>query len=365
MTSARELRPHLTNAFFAQDRISAACDPDVVGAPQAPGIYADPWYGNAWSWTPPPGAAVYGRTGSLPPTPIEESGNGTFLRVPYRRVPYVDIRSPAELVRFAEQVQSKNPDVRGVWRGQWREYQLERTDDDRSRLYGDVSVSEPSLRPSASRETRPFPSIFGAWSGLLDLWIAERVATVAAAHSSRADYVRDLTASFSGGYNYRLWGLATAQHYGLPSVGLDVTTDILVALYFALHKAQVSKATGGLTVERADRSATPVIYGLAPFKHDLLEDAKLAPAWLQCARPQAQKAFFFGTAWGAASNKAADRLWVALRLVGHADWISPLTAGDVFPNGLDDPFVAFMIGMRGKTRHPVAEELLSRIYFRP
>ncbi len=365
MTSADALRPHLVNAPFVQDRVSAACDPDLVNHPQSGEIYVDPWYGNAWSWTPPADAAVYGRTAQLPPTPIEEHGNGQFLRTPFRRVPYLNIHSPAELVSFARGVRSQNSDIKGVWRGQWREYALERSEEDRRRLYGDAEVFEPSLRPSASREARPFPLLFEAWSGLLDLWITERVEQMVNDHPSQGPYIRKLTANFCAGYNYRIWGFATAQHYGLPSVGLDVTTDILVALFFALHCASVDMNTGGLTVTRADRSAAPVIYGLGPFKYDLLEDERLAPAWLHLARPRAQKAFFFGTAWGAASNKAAERIYVALRLVGHEKWSSPLSAADVFPNGLDDSFVAFLIGMRGKVGHTMVEELLKRIYFRP
>jgi hypothetical protein len=74
---------------------------------------------------------------------------------------------------------------------------------------------------------------------------------------------------------------------------------------------------------------------------------------------------FYTTAWGASSNKAADRIYVALKIMDHTSWCSPLTKEQLFPNGPDDPFVEFLIGMRGKISDPAVNDLLARIYFLP
>ena len=42
-----------------------------------------------------------------------------------------------------------------------------------------------------------------------------------------------------------LHAISLAQHYGLPTMGLDVTTELNVALFFALHQSQRDAATSG------------------------------------------------------------------------------------------------------------------------
>jgi hypothetical protein len=347
------------------DRVSAACDPTIASDAESDAPYLDPYFGLAWSWTPRPGAALYGRTADIPPTPIEQHGNGQYLRVPFRRIAIVEVGSLAELRTIAASVRSEDPSIQGVWRGQANQYWLPRENDDRLRLYGDADVLEPSMLPSASRSKQYFPDLFAAWSGLLDLYSAKRLGRLASTYTSKAEHLESELGNFGASYNHRLWGLATAQHYGLPSVGLDLTPDIEVALFFALHSFQIDRTTGAMTVTRADASAEPMIYGLGGFKNDLLDDEKLSPPWLQCARPRAQKAMFYTTAWGASSNKAADRIYVALKIMDHTSWRSPLTKEQLFPNGPDDPFVEFLIGMRGKISDPAVNDLLARIYFLP
>lgn len=171
--------------------------------------------------------------------------------------------------------------------------------------------------------------------------------------------------SFRASYRYRTWAFATAQHYGLPSVGLDLTSDIRVALYFALHRFETDRITGYTQVERATEADAPILYGLGVFDHDLIVDEAIAPAWLACARPAAQRAHFFATAWGDSGNRAADRIYVAARLKNHTQWPSPLTTAEVFPSIDDDRFLAFLVKSRAKFGAiPILDDLLSRIYYR-
>lgn len=365
-TKASDPSPQLTNASWKADCISPACFRDLINHPENNSIYRDSYYGNTWSVTPALGAAVYGRTDSLPKSPVEDLGTGEYLRVPFRRVPIINVHSFDELLHLVERVESRNTDIRGVWRGQVRQYQLSRSEDDLLRLYGDASVVEPSLLPSASRENIYFPEHFEAWSGLLDLYIEQRLEALSAADPSQQERLRYEAQNFRCSYRYRLWGLATAQHYGLSSVGLDVTNSIHVALFFALHSFTTDPATGAMSMERADHSESPVIYGLGGFdKHDLLDDEHLAPAWLQCARPAAQGANFFATGWGDAGNKAAGRIYVAIRLVNHVAWLPQQTLQKIFPSTQQDSFLKFLLESRELFTEPFIQSLLKKIYFVP
>jgi FRG domain len=359
MPSVDQLFAHLHNVHPIADRVSPACDIGQVNKSAGTPGYEDPLYGNCWSWTPAHGSAVYGRTENLPVGPLDELANGTFLRVPFRRVPVIEVSSIGAVRAIAESVESADPDIRGVWRGQSSHYTTEkkgRTKDELLRLYGAEDIDEPSLLPSAARTDLYFPDSFGAWSALLDLYVHER---------AREQGMQRELLNFVNSYRYRMWGFATAQHYGLPSVGLDVTHDIDVAVFFALHTFKTSP-DGITTATRVTSNASPIIYGLGGFaNHELFEDAKLAPGRLLCTRPAAQSAMFFSTGWGHAPNSAAQRIYVGLKLVGHESWKLEFQPSHYFPKPQDDEFLRFLLERKSELNLPAIQDLLSKIYYVP
>jgi hypothetical protein len=361
MASDKREPLHLSNAHWYEDRLSVAADFSKLQEVGDAAHYRDRQFGNAWSWTPPTGAAVYGRTSEVPRGLGDEGG--PVLRVPFRRVPVIELHSIAEVLALGRGNASNDSSVTGMWRGQSCHYSLKRDPIDQLRLYGDLEADEPSLLPSAARRDLYFPDIFDTWSGLLDVYIEERLERLCETYTSKAAQLLHEARSFRGSYRYRGWGLATAQHYGLPSVGLDLTSDIRVALYFALHRFETDLETGVMSVTPATEKDDPIIYGLGVFKYDLFEDEKLAPGWLNCARPRAQSAFFFGSGWGDSINRAADRVYIAARLCGHTQWASPLSTSDLFPTALDDPFLAFLLSAKDRFSGLAVGELLRQIYF--
>ena len=150
------------------------------------------------------------------------------------------------------------------------------------------------------------------------------------------------------GYNYRLWAFATAQHYGLPSVGLDVRSDLVVGLLFALYRFNLDYPGGRTTISRVDDDAEPVLNAMGAFENDLFDDRLLSPAWFQCERSKAQSAYFLGTGWGLAPNRAAERIFVAIRLKKHRSWTLPKPVGDLFPSPGHDRFLAFLLDARSR-----------------
>lgn len=359
MPFVNHLSPHLHNVNPIADLVSPACDIVQVNKSAGTPGYEDALYGNCWSWTPAHGAAVYGRTGDLPVGPLDEMANGTFLRVPFRRIPLIEVRSIEEVHAIAGCVKSGDPNFSGVWRGQsnlYTTWKNGRTKDELLRLYGEEDINEPSLLPSAARTKQYFPDSFAAWSALLDIYVHER---------AKEQEVERVLLNFVNSYQYRMWGFATAQHYGLPSVGLDVTSDIDVALFFALHTLKTS-VEGLTTTTRVTSAASPVIYGLGGFiNHELVEDKQLVPRRLLCTRPAAQSAMFFTTGWGHASNNAAQRIYIALKLVGHESWNLDLQPSHYFPKPQDDEFLQFLLECKSKIKLSFIQELLSKIYYMP
>jgi hypothetical protein len=69
----------------------------------------------------------------------------------------------------------------------------------------------------------------------------------------------DLPAIYAAFLNHEFWA-AVAQHYGLPTGLLDVTTDPDVALWFALHK--YTRRAGGRCVDYESTGGAGYVYAL-------------------------------------------------------------------------------------------------------
>lgn len=360
MPGSFQFRPHLHNVRGQGDRISSAANPDWLNTADSDEPYIDNHYGHVWSFTPQAGAAVYGQTDQFKESPIDHLAKGRFLRVPFRRVPVIDVNSAQALAAYAAGMHSPDKSLLLRWRGQNKGFTLSRTAGESQRLFGEDSVTEPSIIPSAARGKLEFSSIFETWAAILDLYLAERAP--ARAHSD--EELAEL-AEFRVSHRYRLWAFATAQHYGLPSVGLDVTDDLWTAVFFALHEFKLNSATGHMDVVRVAADAEPVLYAMSGFENDLFDDEKLAPAWMQHARPRAQHAHFFGTGWGLAANKAAERIFIAFRLVNHEQWRLPKSAAELFPTRSGDDLLDFLLECKERFPDFAREARLDRVYYRP
>ncbi|MCU1286294.1 MAG: hypothetical protein JWO13_2644 [Acidobacteriales bacterium] len=344
-----------------QDRISSAANVLELGSIDKDEPYTDPHYGHTWSYVPRLGSAVYGMTGNFASSPIDHFAKGVFLRVPFRRIPVMEVGSIEELFSFAGRIHSPDPTIKVMWRGQTQEYLMSRSAEQSKRLFGEAQVMEPSLLPSASRASVDFSSVFASWCAVLDAYLMDKSQMFSS--SSSDDSSLNELRSFQASYNYRLWALATAQHYGLPSIGLDVTPNLDVAILFALYSFTVDRNTGKTAMRRLEEEESPVVYAMSAFENDLLDDATISSPFLQCARPKAQSAHFLCTSWGLAPNKAAERIFVAIRLKNHRNWRLPKDVRDLFPSSRIDEFVAFLLEIRSKWPKVSEDGLLNRVYY--
>ena len=71
------------------------------------------------------------------------------------------------------------------------------------------------------------------------------------------------------------------------------------------------------------------------------------------------------TGWDHAPNNGAQRIYVALKLVGHETWKLDLQPSDYFPKPQDNEFFGFLLERKSELKLPVIQDLLSKIYHVP
>jgi hypothetical protein len=142
---------------------------------------------------------------------------------------------------------------------------------------------------------------------------------------------------------FPLSALALAQHYGLPTSGLDVTDRLDVALFFALMAYRKSPDGCRATYTPTDFSAgMPVIYLLFPTEQQQFDYESHRGENFPHGRPDAQSARFMHTAWGYAINRCAERIFLALYLDPKGDYGSFPSAANLFPADEADLFATFI-----------------------
>lgn len=354
--------PHLRNRSPSRNRISPCATETFLRHRPGEGQYIDPYFGYSWDFAVNEGNAVYGITEDFASSSPEILGSGDFVRVPYRRIPRVIIRSLDEFSAFIRACGNQKSDVSLMWRGQAREYDLPRSNSDKLKLYGDVKAREPSLLPSASRGTVKFEDYMEVWFGLLDIYISERLKKLSGLYApSVTDQLKAEAEEWRNSYRFKYWAFAAAQHYGLPSTGLDLTTSPSVALFFALHSFTTGSG-GQVDITRVSATQEPIVYILGIQEDDLLPDEKLGPSWIQTKRARAQHAHFFGSAWGERSNRAAERILCVLELKGHATWQIPHQTPELFPPRSDDLFCDYLLAARRRFPTIADRVPLDRVY---
>lgn len=360
-------------------------------------LLIDRHYQALWPLLEPRPVAIYGRTHELPAhfeillpfstsRPIalfdtsaegERDGEGlpeyllryrTAAMTRARRVtiPKIRIRSHRELGMLVQRVRVglRNTGKALLLRGQPRHYELRRHPAVREMLYGDGEVDELSLPTSASRRSFDYDS-FGA-SFQLQLQ-SEIYRDVEPPSFSRVD-----TAWLEGALHlspfadvtiarrYALWRrlsldygwdvvvMGLAQHYGIPSHGLDLTSSLDVALFFALHRFDRGRYERLALREDLPDRQWPVVYLVAtkaPLLHQLERIEQLG---IEARRPQRQRAFLHYGGWGFHTNVCAEEV-VAVAML-HPEFDAPElpTSRYLFPPPDEDPFYRRLLDLKDR-----------------
>jgi hypothetical protein len=223
------------------------------------------------------------------------------------------------------------------FRGQSRLYHLQRADQVKDFLFGGSASTEPSLTTSAARVGRDYDrSHF-----LLRRFLGERIFVRSEALGDDHLALRWSEALRSGGCELDNALVALAQHYGLPSHGLDVSRDPDVAVWFATHALSVDAGAAAVYRPRAEAGWStgvddcPVILVHQLVTHSIaasLQDcAPLGEFGFMAERPVRQEAQFFHGAHSDHRNRLAESLVCVLRLE-EGDYSTGHTFDKLFPS---------------------------------
>lgn len=290
---------------------------------------------------------IFGREGLLPPTaspaspPVDSMG---MLRSRFNRILFRRVASRAQLdEEIYNLTTSVRPPAAVFFRGQTEQFYIERSPRIAALLYGTESAREPSLLSTAFRKRFSYVSAERYWkafiadvdyrlNGFADkrYWVEGESEQLYLTEGRIARW-------------HRISTMSLAQHYGLPTYGLDVTTSLDVAWWFATHTFHSSAERGWYAPHdwrHLDVARWPAIYVFRSTDWAPIDNLEL-PA----DRPRKQAAILAHGSWGAHGNVVADDL-IAILALSPTVQIAPMTTNDVFPS--DDLFYKELLALKAR-----------------
>lgn len=274
----------------------------------------------------------------------------SLVRCKHYCAPVVDVASRAEVEHLVASV-PRHGDGGLYFRGQGRLYLIERDVHVRKFLFADSCDAEPSLPTAASRS----PGFdYDALHFALRRFLGDRLDAAALLPDGGSEPAstpwQEACESPACELDFAL--MALAQHYGVPTHGLDVTTEIDVALWFSLNRFE--RGTDGRaryhqrrkTEWGTDRKNWPVLLVCQQVTHSvgasLHECHELEAFGLTAARPRAQAARFFLGGHSDHRNRLAETLVCVLRLA-PGDYAVRSTFDALFPPPEEDLAYRWML----------------------
>lgn len=288
------------------------------------------------------------------------------LRVPFRKIPVYEVSSKDQIETAVDSISNDNSGYEILLRGQTKQYLLDRSELELEFLFGSTDVKEPSFLPSHLRHN--YDEVF-----LQSMWHNQAAMLF---ESVGYEYSKTLSNDkfelYQNDINYirnthlmTAFSLGIAQHYGMPSVGLDLSDDLDVASWFASNSMTNTK-DGSTTSEKVDSSThiTSMIYVFRCPKDAVFDYKVVKPKIFPAGRPDAQSAWFGHVGWGAASNQLGSYLACAFNL--SKEFIDSLPQDietTLFPNKKDDPILNFFLKMKKQDKYEGdAKKALQNVY---
>lgn len=303
-------------------------------------LIVDSHYGHAFDFVLSEDSAVYGRSEAL--TRLYRGLDESCLRIPYRVVPRIPVSSREQVEAIVQQVRDQSHKsfiaTEILFRGQTCEHYIGRSPAALRALYGDPHALEPSLPASATRKQQPLEDVLPEWCLLIRAYLMG-LATRLEQTTQNPEILQALETDrirLEKSLDTHILGLSLAQHYGLPSMGLDLTDRLDIALFFALTSFE--RVEQRRLRPTAQRPPEPVLYVLSLPERFSIEHARARPRVFPKGRPDAQNAWFSGMGWGLHRNQCAEYLAAALYLDPVGDYGELPQAADLFPEQPNDPF---------------------------
>lgn len=353
--------PAFFNAYPIPNEVAGAGADYESGTPESfREIFLDDYYGRIFDKHSRFVGSKYGRSTKMqhyvkiPSLEIVDE-----LRVPYRRIPVFLAKNKKTVAAAIEELRLTNPSYQVLLRGQTKTYLVQRPTEESTHFYGEEMVKEPSFLPSHLRNK--FDPFF-----LKCMWQSQAAILIndIGYDLGPAAYAR--LSDFRSSPNFVLFSLGIAQHYGMPSVGLDLTDQLDVACWFATHR--ITTSTSGLAktaLVDLNSDLTPTVFVFRCPKDAVFEYASIKPKDLPTGRPDRQSAWFGHVGWGLSLNQLASYLMCGFRLTQEIlDELDPALDRDLFPYGPDDYILNHFLKMRAMEKYEgEAKRALAGIYY--
>jgi len=287
------------------------------------------------------------------------------LRVPYRKIPIYKIKDIKHLPSYIKRIESNNSDYEILLRGQNKLWEIQqREKNEKLYLYGSENVKEPSFLPSYLRSN--FDEFF-----IQSMWINQAAILL---NDIDYDYSTLLSKSEYEMYQnqvfflknspaFILYALGIAQHYGMPSIGLDLTKSLNVAIWFATFNIDIDK-NGFATVNPISDFKESIIYVFRCPKNSVFSYHQVRPSIFPNGRPDAQNAWFGHVGWGLAKNQLASYLICGFKM--EQDFLSEIPQNfykELFPNQDEDYILDYFLKMKNMNKYEgEAQRALNKIY---
>jgi hypothetical protein len=312
-------------------------DEGFHGAPEIPGFVIDKYYRAPFRARPLEGYGCYGAHDVLRDhyqAFYDDVEAVSHVRCKHYTAPVLEVGTIGEIHELLGRIPI-HEELGLFLRGQPRLFTLQRTEGVRRLLFADSCAVEPSLTTSASRRAGyDYDRLHFGLRFFLELKLL--------AVSDAADGWQAALASPACELDYAL--MALAQHYGLPSHGLDITTNPEVAVWFATNLLEIGDGHAGYTAMSADDwpkhvDDWPVVFVHQAVTHSLrgsLHDCHELDAFgFGALRPERQSARFFLGGHSDHQNRIAESVVCVLRL-RPADYDTGLSFDHLFPSPDED-----------------------------
>jgi len=344
---------------------------EVVRLPVEPygEVYIDDYYGRVFDREGMPVAPKYGLSSKTPPyvtirsLPVVEE-----LRIPYRKIPIYEASSLNLIKQALRELRASNTSYEILMRGQTKTYFLQRDAKECIHFYGEETVKEPSFLPSHLRKNFDEYFLKCMWQSQAAILLNDIGYDLGAASTgSNPSVHQKIFSELRNSPIFILFALGIAQHYGMPSVGLDLTDRPDVACWFATHTMTVSEDGEAKTaLINFDSDQTPTIFLFRCPKDAVFDYKTIKPAELPPGRPDHQSAWFGHVGWGAASNQLGSYLMCGFRLTPEiVKEMDQKLDEKLFPSSSKDPILKHFLTMRGLEKYEgEARRALQGIYYR-
>lgn len=322
---------------------------EVFEKEQLPGFIMDKYYRTPFKARKPDNQGLLGSNSVLRDHYTDFYkfvGDKPLLRCKHYCAPVIEVSSFEEIKEYITKIPIRNEE--GIFfRGQTSLYTLQRTDVVKKMLFANSCNTEPSLVTAAARTNFDYDNIHFALKYFL-MEVLEFDSNYSWPNSSKIIREKQISATLEIDHAI----MALAQHYGIPSHGLDITSNPDVALWFATNKYDViNNKASYLKLKESDWDLNdstnwPLIFVCQPVTHtirpSLYDCHELSDVGITALRPIRQSAKFFLGGHSEHQNRLAETLVCAFRLK-PGDYKTTVDFDFLFPSPNEDKAYKLML----------------------